>query len=343
MQRWAWLAVLCLGSACGDDGSSGAGTDSESSGEPGSSSSPATTEPSTSTTQAEGSSTTTEVPTGPSNCGGTCAPPIPAGWSGPVKSVTNAIDCNGGFADPAGAFFTDFDPGEDSCSCACQPMDAACADTVEVQVWGSGGCAGDPDYVANIDTNACSPFPGPFDAALDDPDAPSTLAEDFFTIGPVVIGSGTCEGTATFNEGGFGSSIQLCAPTAEPSMCEDGGPCIGDNSDVCIWQEGEHACPDGYSAAVTAYSGSDDQRECGTCDCGTPQGICDASVQLQTDACGAGVTISNDDCTNSGNIAITAATYDPGTPAISCDGGTGTAPISGTVEPIGAVTICCQE
>lgn len=342
MKRWAWLVVLCVGTACGDDGSSGGETDSSSSGSPGTTTDAPTTDPgSSSTTAAAESSTTAVDPTGPGNCGGTCAPPIPSGWTGPVKSGDNAVDCNGGFADPAGAFFIDFDPGEDSCACDCQPVNATCAATVEVQVWGADGCVGEPDYTAQIDTTACAPFPGPFDAALDDADAPSTLAEDFITIGPVVVDGGTCEGTATFNEGGFGDSVQLCAPTAEPSMCDNGGPCIGDNSDVCIWQAGEHECPDGYPTAIQGFSGSNDERECGTCDCGTPQGICDSSVTLQTDACGAGAEVTNSDCHASGNVPVTAATYDPGDIDVSC-GGTGTAPLMGTVEPTDPVTICCQ-
>lgn len=345
MKRWgAWLAVLVLGSACGDDGSAG-GTDGSSSGDP-SSTNDVTTDAQTSSSSSaadeDSSSSGNFTTVGPSSCSGTCAPPIPAGWDGPVKAGENAVDCNGGFADPAGAFFTDFDAGEDTCTCDCQPVDATCAATVEVQWFGDGGCAGTPDYVADVDATACFTFPGPFPAALDDDGAATTLSMDFVTIGPVVIDGGTCEGTGTFNEGGFTDSVQLCAPTAEPSMCEEGGPCIGDNSDTCIFQEGEHACPDGYPVAITGYSGSDDQRECGACDCGTPTGICDSSITLQTDACGPGPTVSNDDCVNTNASAITSATYDPGEATVSC-GGTGTAPISGTVEPTNPITICCVE
>jgi len=347
-RRGLSIAILTLGSAlataCGDDGSAGSGTDGSSSGEPSTSNTP--------TSAADGSSSAADDSTGaatqgttttdaPGSCTGTCAPVIPAGWTGPVKVGGNAVDCNGGFADPAGAFFTDFDPGEDSCTCDCQPVDAACAETIEVQVWGEGGCAGDPDYTFDLGLTACTPFEGPFPPPLADEGAAEILSQDFVAVGAVVVDSGTCEGTASFNEGGFADSVQLCAPTAEPSMCESGGPCIADNSDVCIWQEGEHDCPDGYADATTAYSGSDDQRECGTCDCGAPTGLCNAVVTLQTDACGGGVDLTNADCVNTGASAVTSATYDPGMPAISCGGGTGTAPISGTVEPSGPVTICC--
>ncbi|MBV1860895.1 MAG: hypothetical protein KUG77_20940 [Nannocystaceae bacterium] len=348
MKRWgAFVAVLVLGSACsGDNGSAGSGTDGSSSGEPESTGSVDPTTPeSSSTTDGVGSSETTDTPTttdSPGQCTGTCAPPVPKGWTGPVKVGDNAVDCNGGFADPAGAFFTDFDPGQDSCSCDCQPVDAACADTVEVHVWGEGGCAGVPDFTVDVGTDACSPIDGPFPPVLNDDGAASELSMDFVTIGPVLVDSGTCEGVATFNEGGFADSVQLCAATAEPSMCGDGGLCIADNTDVCVWQEGEQDCPDGYPEVIVGYGGSDDQRECGACDCGTPEGLCDSSITLQTAACGDVVSATNADCEMTGNADIAAATYEPGPATITC-GGTGTAPISGTVEPTGAVTICCAR
>lgn len=347
MKRWGWLAIVLIGSACGDDGSSG-GTDGSSSGEPASSTGDTPTTAGSSSSggspdEGSSSSSGTPNPTGPSSCSGTCAPPIPSGWEGPVKTGANAVDCNGGFADPAGAFFSDFDPGQEACDCDCQPVDAACAATVEVQVYGAGGCAAEPDYVANVDDTACFTFEGPFPAALDDPAAPTVLAADFFSIAPVLVEGGTCAAEGTFNKGGFNDSVQLCAPTAEPSLCDEGGPCIADNSDTCVFQEGEHECPDGYPVQTLGFSGADDQRECGECDCGTPEGLCEASLTLQTDACGAGTTITNADCLDIGNTAITSATYDPGEATITCGGGTGTAPISGTVEPTNPVTICCVE
>lgn len=348
VKRWgAFLAILVLGTGCGDDGSGEAATDGSSSGDPASTGSvDPTTSPGSSTTDPAGSTETTDTPPtttdGPSSCSGTCAPVVPANWTGPVKAGDNAVDCNGGFADPAGAFFIDFDPGEESCACDCQPVDAACADTVEVQVWGDGGCLGEPDFTVDVGMTACTPIEGPFPVELNDAGGASELAMDFFTIGPVLIESGTCEGVATFNEGGFADSVQLCAPTAEPSMCEDGGPCIADNTDVCVWQEGEHDCPDGYPEAISGFSGSDDQRECGTCDCGTPEGICDSSITLQTAACGDVVSATNADCEMTGNAAVAAGTYNPGDATITC-GGTGTAPITGNVEPTGPVTICCAR
>lgn len=340
----AILAILVLGTACGDDSSGGGATDGSSSGDPASTTAPdPTASGSSSTTDGSASSETTDTPTatdGPGLCSGTCAAVVPDNWTGPVKAGGNVVDCNGGFADPAGAFFVDFDPGEKSCTCDCQPVDAACSETVEVQVWGEGGCLGDPDFTVNIGTTACTPIDGPFPAELNDGGAASELSMDFFTIGPVAVDSGTCDGVASFNEGGFADSVQLCAPTAEPSMCEDGGPCIADNTDVCVWREGEHDCPDGYPEAILGFSGSDDQRECGACDCGTPEGICDSSMTLQTEACGDVVTATNADCEMTGNADIAAGTYDPGPATITC-GGTGTAPLTGDVEPSGPTTICC--
>ncbi len=339
--------MLLLGSACGDDGSADSGNGGSSSGEPTSSSGvdPASSG-SAGTTDGVVSSETSDGPPGTTNdtnqCTGTCAAAIPGGWTGPVKAGDNAIDCNGGFADPAGAFFTDFDPGETACTCDCQPIDAACADTVEVQVWGEGGCGGAPDFTVDIGTTACTPIEGPFPAELDDEGATSALSMDFVTIGPVLIESGTCDGVGSFNEGGFADSVQLCAPTAEPSMCEDGGLCIADNTDVCVWQAGEHECPDGYPELILGFSGSDDQRTCGACDCGTPEGLCDSSITLQTQACGNGVSATNSDCEMTGNADIAAATYEPGSSTVTC-GGTGTAPLSGSVEPTGPVTICCAR
>lgn len=344
----AILAFLVLGAACGDDGSGGADTDSSSSGDPASTGNvdPATSGGPSTTGSSSSSETTDTPPTttdAPGLCSGTCAPVIPNGWTGPVKAGGNAVDCNGGFADPAGAFFTEFDPGEEDCACDCQPVDAACADTVEVQVWGEGGCAGVPDFTVEVGTTACTPIEGPFPPELSDIGAASELSMDFVTIGPVLVESGTCEGVASFNEGGFADSVQLCAPTVEPSMCEDGGPCIADNTDVCVWQDGEHDCPDGYPEVITGFSGSDDQRECGSCDCGSPEGLCDSSITLQTEACGDVVTATNSDCEMTGNADLAAATYSPGATDITCGGGTGTAPLTGSVEPTNPITICCAR
>ena len=339
------LLVLCL--ACGDDG--GADTDAS---DASTAASSATSDGAGVTTEPGGSSTTDaadvsssdggQVTTvGPGSCSGECAPPIPSGWTGPVRVGANAVDCNGAFADPAGAFFTDFDAGEDECTCNCGPVDVTCAPTAELLIYGEGGCAGDADLTVEVSTTACNPIEGPFPASLDDAGAATTLEQDFFSIAPVLVTGGTCDGEASFNEGGFGGSVQLCGPSAEPSMCDEGGPCIQDGSNVCIWQEGEHECPEAYPAETMGFGGSMDERECGACACGEPTGICDSSIDVQFGpACETGFTVTNADCTNSAKIAVDQATYNPGDITVEC-GGSGTAPISGEVAPTNPVTICC--
>lgn len=56
---------------------------------------------------------------------------------------------------------------------------------------------------------------------------------------------------------------RVCVPKVE-SVFEPG---------VCIYQEGDHACPSGeYANKVLLYRGEKDQRECSACSCGPVQG-----------------------------------------------------------------------
>ncbi len=147
-----------------------------------------------------------------------------------------------------------------------------------------------------------------------------------------------CRGMPT---SGFGCSDpgQTCVPSAVPPEFS-----------LCIYHEGDVACPNSYSDKHVVYAGVDDQRTCSPCACGAPIGsACTAALSVFKDgACSvpllgsAPISSSDSACFDLvpaglplGSKTITALSYQAGTCLPS-----GGDP-SGTVEPAGAATFCC--
>ena len=118
----------------------------------------------------------------------------------------------------------------------------------------------------------------------------------------------------------------------------------------CIFQSGEHACPDEYPNQHVFYDEITGFRGCSACSCAAPKGgECSATVTIfQDGSCsgvpnGGSITSSEPACINVnqgnslGGKKVTAPSYQPGT----CE------PIGGepidSVELKGPSTFCCQK
>lgn len=280
-----------------------------------------------------GSSGAVEMP-----CAGSCTDAAFGAWAGPV--VVHRADADGGVADCDGEYgslategFTSVsaDPASCGCSCGdatgttCNPVvrryGAGCAAIQGSYVVEGGECVDIPDVAGGSSWRVTTPAPegGACQPALDVDVAPPSFGDPVRLCAPSGPGEGSCES-------GF------CAPT----------PDIEDEP-MCYWHEGDVECPAGQKTLI--YDGTfDDTRDCGACECGSPEGDCVweyASVSLALGAdCFFGTYLPIDQCTpvQAGTAAIHASNINP---EVSCSP-SGGQPM-GEVTPTGVITMCCVE
>ena len=140
------------------------------------------------------------------------------------------------------------------------------------------------------------------------------------------------------------------SPCLDPSMtCVPAVPPSPPGFLQCIFQTGEHACPDEYPIQHVFYDEISGWRGCSACSCAPSEGgVCSATVTLfQDGSCltqeGVGLVYSDEaECIPvQGNTLVgkkmTAPSYQPGT----CEP-TGGEPLD-SVELKGPSTFCCQK
>jgi hypothetical protein len=275
---------------------------------------------------------------GPAACDGTCVPDVPAGWEGPVVVREGAgapPACPGEF--PAlvhDELHTGLQAGAASCDCECGDVVGATCGAATLQQAG----------------NMCIVFlPDPQEWVLN----PSSCA--FVNIGPdeysviappLGTGGASCSPQTTENipTPTWSDSVRSCAVPAGDAC--DGGTCApsptGEFDALCIWIEGDAACPAGaYSEVRHAYGDYSDDRDCTACSCGTPTGECAGEVVFTDVSCGGDAfyvdSIGADACSTLGDGATHAQWF----PEVDADCTPGGGNLQGDVEPTEAVTYCC--
>jgi len=237
---------------------------------------------------------------GISSCDGTCAPLPPAGgWEGPflfslspegmeppcpAQAPVVAYQGHDGLLD-----------SPTSCgTCACSTPSGACAPPLTLTA-SSTPCGDTSGMTASFNgpavwDGACtaqgciSPAPSCSQAlsVRSLTAAPLVLTEEACTPSIVIAqdvsmahwtnAALACRGMPTE---GFGCSDpgQTCVPVAVPPEFS-----------LCIYHEGDVACPSSYTDKHVVYAGVDDQRTCSACACGAPGGgACTAALSVFKD------------------------------------------------------------
>jgi hypothetical protein len=215
----------------------------------------------------------------------TCAPSVPAGWTGPLALWEGTI--NPPASCPTG-FSAAFDGGAAAssppaqCSCACTPATGgACGPvTLTFTANGGGGC-GQP----------CGPGGGVVSVTPGSCVSVSTITQSCGNTNVTISGSAaagcTPNASATTPPWAWGAYAVACAPlSSTPLGCPAGGLCVPAPPSpfemrFCIMQPGSGlTCPGAYPVQRSYYSGVTDTRGCSTCTCGGVD--CNANAHVQT-------------------------------------------------------------
>ncbi|MEJ7732019.1 MAG: hypothetical protein WKG00_22765 [Polyangiaceae bacterium] len=188
------------------------------------------------------------------------------------------------------------------------------------------------------DSGACTPLP---------------QASGAIELSPPDLTLGTCAavgGSATTDEPLWERRVRLCGGGGPTAPCGGGGVCAAPPpapwSQLCIWREGDQACPAGYDAEEPLFQGFTDTRGCSACACAAPTGAtCAGSVTATNGPAGAsctafGPTLSEGVCnqnaaTTWGAVKWQITASEPG----SCAANGGQP--QGGVELLAPLTVCC--
>lgn len=287
----------------------------------------------------------------------TCAGAVPTGWSGPVAGTRAGIgetlaECSGEYGSEA-ALVGEAVIAQGSCSCSCSGT-ATGVDCGDATVVERPGTTGADCILCPVAGTTCNSHAIPSDGVCElIPGNVGDLPAVRVFI-PGVTNSGTCDEPSVSNDiaSFFASDERYCSAEAIAGSCAEAGPCVPKVSDsaftaMCIFQSGDHECPEAYPAKETRFQNIDDGRNCSACSCvgpaiGTSCGgtvhfgmnnsvDCASTVQVTATSC-----ITNPVATS----GVIAGRYvsDPNT-ACSLEGGVQ----SGVVAGAGQTTFCCTE
>jgi len=268
-----------------------------------------------------------------------CVEPAPEGWQGPLMlaaGVNAPPACSGALSEEALAGGANLTASAASCSsCSCSP----------------GSCSYTWFVHDSTDTSCSASVTGTGDASG------CTLFEDAAASKRVRLkgtGASACTPSSqspSVPDASFGLRVRACQPGAalEAQGCGGGQLCMPRgaapyDSDTCILQAGEHACPAGvYSLRSVFYTDIDDSRGCSDCSCGAEN--CDTgwNIYAGDDASCTTVTssvASTAQChlTDFGSGSIRVGP-EPGGGSCTPSGGEPT----GTASGSGATTVCCAN
>lgn len=269
-------------------------------------------------------------------CDGQCAPEVPQGWQGPVvvyDGADAAPPCPGEYPQVVHADQrAGLDEGAAVCDCDCDGVVGASCGAATLREEGNLCLA----FVMDPDTYVLQP------GACTLVNAP---ANDYSLTPPALQTAGaSCapQATEAIDEPTWDRHVRSCG-TAAGDAC-DGGTCfpgVPAEHSMCIWVEGEAACPAGpWSQTLVSYADAIDGRDCTACTCGAPTGSCGGDAYLTNNGC-AGNAVLVDIMPANGCGDVGSATHGMWVPEVdaSCAPSGGT--LTGEVAVGGAVTYCC--
>lgn len=291
-------------------------------------------------------------------CPGQCVPFPPAGWDTLPMLVWMgtglAPDCP---ADRAGSVVFDGfmglpDPPE--CPpCTCDPPTGEC-EIPEILTANEAPFCGvgvTEDLLPAVWAGGqCIEFTPPIDAMS-------------VTIGPLTMTETGCKpsGPPPPRDGAAPgkTTVRACRGVAYPPCLDPGLLCVPSSEppppgfSQCIFQRGEHACPETYPEQHIAFDGVDDQRSCSDCSCEEPKGsACTATVSVFNDTkCELVIATApmsaalGEQCmalevgvvTTLDGLRLTQPVYEAG----ACEPSGGK--LVGTAKAIETATICCLD
>lgn len=277
------------------------------------------------------------------DCGGfVCVTAPPGGWQGPgilyAGDPASVPDCPADF--PTVIYEGVADPVQEDATCtACACSTATVTCTLQpLRAYGNATCSGGSTAFVQPPMNTCAQINPSAGTGAYRAFAPSASASPCTASG----------GTANVPPPAANVAARICAADLSAAGCEAqeqrcvlstvGAPF---ESTVCVWSDGDQACPAGFGVKHLFGASLDDTRGCTPCTCGSAQATCSATTHLYEDNnCGNGFTfVPNDDtCVNAPSLPSIMTMVDAmGT--CPPDGGQPT----GNVALGGALTtVCCR-
>jgi hypothetical protein len=276
---------------------------------------------------------------------GTCAPmPAGDGWNGPVAFLL----------EPGGSGLPDCSPLWSNSQDGMAGLNAPPASCEAC------GC-GEPTFdcsvptITTFTTPSCNPgtqeeFVTPPAFGVCDPFSPQDL-DGFEAPAPNVVNL-SCPapsgGQPTIPNATWDEEARLCSGTTYGTGC-GGDLCVPASTTfaVCVFQEGNEDCPEGYPDKTVIYTGLNDNRGCSNCDCSPPNSAtCVGTTQLwvgeQNCPGTSDFSVTNDgSCVTVGRGGVVSSfevTVAKNTGNCNTSGGE---PI-GQATPTGARTVCCM-
>lgn len=290
-----------------------------------------------------------------------CISNVPDGWNGPIAHIDadNDLGCHAPFAQAAFTSFEGISAEPASCTCECgAPVGGSCSNQVVVDLYPlvtipDGGSYNNyacewllaDDLV--VASGAFTDYPAQWD----------TRDTRFSAEPPAVQAPGSCgvamEATQ-LPDPGFIGAREVCASEEFFGSCDAETMCVPKpaapfEAGVCIWSEGNVACPGGtdFVNREVRSTGVIDDRSCSECSCSGAigQSCNDAELRfmglhpLLADA--AAEIDGTCNFVEHGSADVwTALTLVPGSPSGGSCAEQGGNP-QGTVQPESQITFCC--
>lgn len=178
-----------------------------------------------------------------------CVPTPPEPWLGPARLALDDTACEGTTVFEG---FTGYD-GQWSCICSCD-VDAppSCSGSgVDLEYFDEPACDGDPVATEDV-SSSCGglDIPGSYYVR------PTTEQPAACTTNPALMASAVTP-----------TGPQIGCEVDEGPAC-DGGSCYDAEQTLCVYAEGELACPEGdFGSRSVIYLDYVDDRDCGVCGC----------------------------------------------------------------------------
>jgi hypothetical protein len=281
-----------------------------------------------------------------SDCGAfECVATIPAGWV-PVRAAHKPYadappDCPQGGAPTILASNPDMDA---QCTpCTCDAISGVTCSPPGIECFVAMDCNGTAAFTETPVLDVCTEVPDTFTGGGAAKRCRMTNTPSL----PLTTGACPPLGGQLADGSPFAEQHDLCQVPDIGAGCPGEGACVetlsGDYADVCIQQGGDVDCPSTWPNKIEAFTGGDDQRSCDTCTCDPVPACTNPRLELaDDDACGAGFTINNTNCTQVTN------TLDDNTGSYTArvDEGGGCTPLGGggigSVLGMGPQTLCCR-
>jgi Divergent InlB B-repeat domain len=267
---------------------------------------------------------------------------VPTGWSGPVARWHGAgttPGCTGDFSTSAYTGSGSFSPGPASCT-ACTCSGQSCG--IQGSVFDSpteGGCeVGIPLPMPNtVPLDTCVRLPS---SSIDGKQIARIAADQNRDTCGTPSG-----GAVTRNASSFLETARLCASPRVLAGCGAGSVCAPPSAapfeqKLCIYRQGSFACPAGFSAPATYYTGYTDTRVCSACSCTGGCGTLSGTWYSGTTCDGAPretSTIGLPAACNDFVVSVGSARFSSSN-TCSASGGQ----VSGSVTAANPVTVCCE-